>query len=585
MPIVIRIVSADGRRVFSKALPGLPTRLKVPAGARVEVIEDGHTKTLAVYMNEHAHRDERTNGDSASVIVEPAESWEEAEASLSSVAATPYSSTSGEWYSSAEDGGGGALGLGGGGLLIGGLVAAGGAAALALGGGGGSGSSKDTTVPDPPTALDLAADDDTGVSATDNITTKKTGLTITGTAEANATVELFNGTTSLGTVTANAQGAFSKDIDLAEGQHDITAKATDAGGNVSGASAALRIVVDATAPAAPAALDLDAADDNGASNTDNITTQTSGLTITGTAEAGATVELFDGTTSLGTALAGAGGTFSKDISLATGSHQITAKATDPAGNAGPLSTALTITVVTPPIAPNTLALGPGDDTGISATDNITNKTQGLTITGAAEAGSTVRLFAGEADLGSVLVGSTGNFSLDVVNFGQGTFSLTAQATDVNGNVGPRSAPLVITIDTTPPPAPTGLDLAAADDDGTSSTDNITSKTDGLTISGSAEAGSTVELFRGTASLGSAVANGEGQFTLDISLAVGVHQITAKATDVAGNVGQPSAALLLTIVSAPAATALAAESHAAALHADLYPADLLGGGADSSTTFG
>uniref|UniRef100_UPI003137C4FE Ig-like domain-containing protein n=1 Tax=Sandarakinorhabdus limnophila TaxID=210512 RepID=UPI003137C4FE len=60
-------------------------------------------------------------------------------------------------------------------------------------------------------------------------------------------------------------------------------------------------------PAAPTGLDLASADDTGASNSDNVTSQTSGLTITGQAEANARVELFDGTTSLGTATADASG--------------------------------------------------------------------------------------------------------------------------------------------------------------------------------------------------------------------------------------------------------------------------------------
>jgi hypothetical protein len=47
--------------------------------------------------------------------------------------------------------------------------------------------------------LDLADEDDSGSSNSDNLTKETSGLTISGTAEANATVELFNGTTSLGT--------------------------------------------------------------------------------------------------------------------------------------------------------------------------------------------------------------------------------------------------------------------------------------------------------------------------------------------------------------------------------------------------
>ena len=109
----------------------------------------------------------------------------------------------------------------------------------------------DTLAPSAPASLDLAAADDTGVSITDNITNQTTGLTITGNAEANATVELFNGGVSLGKITANSSGVFTTDISLSGGSgtgYNITAKATDAAGNASGASLPLTITVDTVAP-------------------------------------------------------------------------------------------------------------------------------------------------------------------------------------------------------------------------------------------------------------------------------------------------------------------------------------------------
>lgn len=550
MAIVLRIVSADGKRTVMKSLPGLPTHIKVPAGAKVEVVEENRTVSLAQYVNEHANRESRDETlESAKVVVEPASDWGEAEAWLDSLAATPFDSDSGRWFSNADDKGGMRVaGFDADALLIGGAVAAGvgfGVYELTR-----NSKPKDQIAPVAPTALDLATDDDTGTSTSDNITTKTSGLTITGTAEAGSTVELFNGSTSLGTVTANAQGAFTKDIDLPAGSHAISARATDAAGNVSAVSSPLRITVDNTAPAAPTALDLAADDDTGASNSDNVTGKTSGLTISGKAEAGTTVELFDGTTSLGTVTAGTDGSFTKDISLASGVHNITAKATDAAGNVGSNSEPLQITVDgTPPPAPLALDLLAEGDTGISNSDGITNKTSGLSIVGTAEAGSSVQLLAGTANLGIVTTDASGNFRLDNISLAPGTYSVTAKATDADGNVGAPSAALSITVDITAPSAPAGLDLAADDDDGASNSDNITSKTSGLTITGSAEAGGTVELFDGSTSLGTAQVNANGSFTLDISLAVGSHQVTAKTTDVAGNVGVASAALEVTVAAA------------------------------------
>jgi hypothetical protein len=98
-----------------------------------------------------------------------------------------------------------------------------------------------------PTGLDLADADDTGVSATDNITKNTTGLTISGTATAETTVKIKEGATVLVSGTA-AEFAAGLDIALTEGSHTITATSTDAENVESDVSDPLTIVVDATAP-------------------------------------------------------------------------------------------------------------------------------------------------------------------------------------------------------------------------------------------------------------------------------------------------------------------------------------------------
>jgi hypothetical protein len=90
------------------------------------------------------------------------------------------------------------------------------------------------------------------------------------------------------------------------------------------------------------------------------------------------------------------------------------------------------------------------------------------------------------------------------------------------------------VDNTPPATPTGLDLATADDSGTNTADDITKNNNNLTISGSREANSSIQLYNGGAPIGTATTNGTGTWNKDITLAEGVHNISAKATDLAGN---------------------------------------------------
>ncbi len=123
-----------------------------------------------------------------------------------------------------------------------------------------------------------------------------------------------------------------------------------------------------------------------------------------------------------------------------------------------------------------------------------------------------------------------------------------------GTAGSLGANKNIVIDTTAPAAPSAPDMAAASDSGSSNTDNYTNVTT-PTFSGTAEANSTVTLYRsGLTLIGSASANASGAWTIISSaLPVGVYSITAKATDLAGNVSVASAALSITIdTSAPAA---------------------------------
>lgn len=120
---------------------------------------------------------------------------------------------------------------------------------------------RDTTAPAAPAALDLVASSDTGASNTDNVT-NNVRPTISGNAEAGSKVSVYDGARLLGTVTANAtSGAWSfvPPTALANGVHPIKATATDAAGNVSDASAELRVTIDtvkpilsATAPTTPA---------------------------------------------------------------------------------------------------------------------------------------------------------------------------------------------------------------------------------------------------------------------------------------------------------------------------------------------
>ncbi|MBF0158253.1 MAG: hypothetical protein HQL58_01900 [Magnetococcales bacterium] len=113
-------------------------------------------------------------------------------------------------------------------------------------------------------------------------------------------------------------------------------------------------------------------------------------------------------------------------------------------------------------------------------------------------------------------------------------------------------------------APTNLDLAAVDDSGVSSSDNITKNSRGLTISGIGKKGSVVMLFDDKdnnsqldsgESLGTiAITAATGKWNKDIALASGAHNIRAMHWKGGASVSAASDALMITIDTTPPTTA-------------------------------
>ena len=389
--------------------------------------------------------------------------------------------------------------------------------------------------------------------ATGDHITNDTTLTINGTAEVGATVTVFRDGVSIGTAVANGSGAWSvaDAATLADATtYQYTAQQTDVAGNTSVVSANYAATIDTTVPGAPSTPDLLTASDSGSSSTDDIT-KTTTPTFTGTAEIGSTVKLFDGVTQIGSGVANGSGNWSiVSSTLSQGVHSITATATDVAGNTGVASGALSVTIDTTASAP--VISGFSTDSG-TVGDHITNDTT-LTINGTAEIGATVTVLRNGVSIGTVVADGSGNWSkVDATTLTNGTtYQYTAQQTDVAGNTSAVSANYAATIDTT---ASAPVISGFTSDSGTVG-DHITNDTT-LTINGTAEIGATVTVFRDGVSIGTAVANGSGAWSVAdaTTLTDGTtYQYSAQQTDVAGNTSAVSSNYAATIdTSAPSIT--------------------------------
>jgi len=203
----------------------------------------------------------------------------------------------------------------------------------------------DTAAPTAPAITSFSPDSST---VGDGIT-NATVLTLTGTAEANSTVNVS--TKQLGTTTANGSGAAT---------HSFTATDTDAAGNTSATSAVLNVTVDTLAP-------------NTLVIASDAIVNTNEVMLTGSAETNSVVNVFDGAIHLGTATANGSGAWSfATAQLADGTHSFTTKVTDAAGNTSAASAALSVTVDTQaPSAPAIAAFSP--DSNVVG-DGVTNAT-------------------------------------------------------------------------------------------------------------------------------------------------------------------------------------------------------------------
>lgn len=215
----------------------------------------------------------------------------------------------------------------------------------------------DAVAPEPPKLVGFAQD--TGVAG-DKITSASV-ITLSGTAEANSTVNVFDGGTRVGSARTGSNGAWSLSTpQLQDGAHSFTARATDAAGNTSAASTVFAVQVDTIAPLAPKVVAF--GPDDGTIG-DGIT-GTRRLTLSGSAEAGSIVRIFDGGASLGTATANVSGVWSfTTADLSYGAHKFTATATDIAGNTGAASAAMNVTVTKPAVPPDPSTPEPGPQRG------------------------------------------------------------------------------------------------------------------------------------------------------------------------------------------------------------------------------
>ncbi|MCK6845912.1 Ig-like domain-containing protein [Enterobacter cloacae] len=397
--------------------------------------------------------------------------------------------------------------------------------------------------------------------------TNDTTPTLSGSSGvAGGTISIYDngrliGTTSVG---SNGSWSFTPDTALADGSHNFTATVTDGVGRTSEPTGGFGIVIDTKAP--DAASDLLVTDNVGAYQGPVVsgdTTDDNTPTLSGKAEPGSTVNIIDNGQVIGTAKVNPDGTWSytPDQPLANGAHDLTTTVTDPSGNTGPEGSHVVITVDVVPGKVEITAVtdDTGSVTGSLSQGALTDDTRPQ-ISGTAKAGSTVTIMDGSNVLGTTTAGADGTWSFTPsVDLGRGDHTFTATAKDPMGNESSSSS-WTVTIDTDAPVKPT---IDAALDDVGSVQGNLanggTTDDPTPTLSGKAEAGSTVKIYDQNGLLGEVTAKADGTWSFSpvAKLPEGEHRFHVTATDKAGNTSVASDDFVLTLdYTAPDASKLA-----------------------------
>ena len=288
----------------------------------------------------------------------------------------------------------------------------------------------------------------------DGITNDDT-LVFSGTAEANSSVEVFIDAASIGTTMADGSGNWSFDHTatmLADANYVVTAQATDASLNTGPLSAAFNITVDTMAPSTPT-IDAPIEGDNLVNAVED-----DDVLVTGTAEALSTVDVAfdDGVNPQVTVQVTADGAGNwtllgneADISgLNQNNIDVTATATDTAGNT---SSAAMASVTHDSLAP-----------AVTVTSQVTNDQMPMimgTYDDVDATGLVVTVNSVSYTLGvdAELMAAGPNWTLDlsaITPLGEGTYNVTATATDAAGNAASDPTAGELVIDLTAPTAPT-----------------------------------------------------------------------------------------------------------------------------------
>ncbi|EMH4164818.1 hypothetical protein RJ498_004153, partial [Pluralibacter gergoviae] len=282
--------------------------------------------------------------------------------------------------------------------------------------------------------------------------------------------------------------------------------------------------------------------------------------ITGKGEPGNTITILDNGKAIGSTAVDDNGNWSwtPDVPLAEGSHDISTTETDRAGNVSEPSPGMNIVVDTTPPAgaekPPLAMDNVGEKTGPIQSGDVTDDPQ-PELSGTGEPGNRIDVWDNGEIIGSVDVGDDGTWKWKPdAPLTDGDHSLSTTETDKAGNTSKPSPGVDIVVDTVPPAGsvtpPTATDNVG-EKQGPIKSGDVTDDPQ-PELSGTGEPGNRIDVWDNGEIIGSVDVGDDGtwKWKPDAPLTDGDHSLSTTETDPAGNTSKPSPGVDIVVDTVP-----------------------------------
>jgi hypothetical protein len=258
-------------------------------------------------------------------------------------------------------------------------------------------------------------------------------------------------------------------------------------------------------------------------------TPTASVTVSGTGVAGYAVNVYDWGSLKTTVTVGADGTWTATLTLAAGSHSLTATQTATVGGSTFTSAggaAASVTVYAPPSAP-----------AVTASPANVLAGAAFTVSGTGIAGATVKIYDAGNEIGSALVASNGTWTTTLALPSAGSHALSVKQQDPISGFWSAASSITVTAFANPGPPVIS----------TVSTPSPTWSTASVTLTGTGVAGQMLTIYDGSNAIKTATVSASGTWSATVFLGIGTHTLTAKQSPAAGLLSAASAARTVTVI--------------------------------------